>query len=216
MKNEVVKNQVLQDDILRYKKNKIASTLALCALVFNCLYFMLFYAVHSTKVYTPLVGLSVIVNLLVLLAGFYSSEGIKNYNKKFAIALLVLAVIQIIRIFIYPTMGMAQGYLEGNHYFFFIKMTNASNGTLMIIYLVASAAFFVAAAVHGYLVAHRLETFSKKLANGEVSVEDELKKLDEEDAAKEVAAADVAETAEAVPASDKAEEEAPVKEDDNG
>jgi len=215
MKNNVVKNQVLQDDILRYKKNKLASTFALCALVFNCLYFMLFYAISNTKVYTPLIGLSVIVNLLVLLAGFYSSEGIKNYNKKFSIVLLVLAAVQIIRIFIYPTIGMAQGYLVGNYYFFFIKMTNASNGTVMIVYLVASAAFFIASAVYGYIVAHRLEAFNKKLESGEVSVEEELNKLNEEDETR-AAAAETVGTTEAVPASSVAEEKAPVKEEDNG
>ena len=63
-------NPVIQDDILRYKKNKFAANFALLALVFNCLYFMLFYSINITGLYTILLGLSVIANLFILLIGF--------------------------------------------------------------------------------------------------------------------------------------------------
>ena len=68
------KNPVLQDDILRYKKNKFASGFALLALVFNCLYFALLYSILSTDLYKLQLGFSVIINLLVLLIGFYASR----------------------------------------------------------------------------------------------------------------------------------------------
>lgn len=179
---EVEKNAVLQDDILRYKKNKFASRFALLGLAFNCLYFMLFYSVNQSDIYTPLVGFSVIVNLLVMLIAFYASEGIKGYDKRFSIVLIVLAVVQIVRIFIYPLQGMTNDYLKGNFYFA-LKMNSVSNGLFFIIYLVASAACFIVAAVNGYLIATRLEKFQKQLDSGEVSVEATLKELDEKDAA---------------------------------
>lgn len=182
MKRKIVnKNAVLEDDILRYKKNKLPASLALLALVFDVLYFTLLYAVHASEVYTMLIGVSVIVNLLVLLVGFYASEGIKSYNKTSSIMLLVLAAVQFARIFIYPLRGLSGKWMANNAYFGII-MTPASNGVLMIVYLAASAACFVAAAVIGYLNIKRLEAHLKKVEAGELSIEDELKAADEADA----------------------------------
>ncbi|MDE6690781.1 MAG: hypothetical protein K2K04_02310 [Clostridia bacterium] len=175
--NKREKNPILQDDILRYKKNKLAANLALLAIVFNCLYFMILYSVHATKIYTFVVGGSVILNLLVLLIGFFASEGIKGYNKKFTIVLFVLAAVQIARIFVYPTIGMAKGWLKGNFYLG-IKMTEALNGVVMIVFLVASAACFILSGIYGYIMAQRLEKFTKKIESGELSVEETLKELD--------------------------------------
>lgn len=183
------KNPVLQDDILRYKKNKFASGFTLLALVFNCLYFTLFYAICVPNLYQVTIGLSVIINLLVLLIGFYASEGIKGYNKKFSIVLLVLAAVQIIRIFYYPVVGATKGWLKYDNLYFGVPMTGAANATFMIIYLAGSAACFVLAAVQGYIVARRLEVFQKKLDNGELSVEQTLAELDAQEKAEKPAEA---------------------------
>lgn len=180
--NHVEKNAVLQDDILRYKKNKMPANLALLALVFNILYFTLLYTIHTTQMYKLLVGVSVIVNLLVLLGGFYASEGIKAYNKKSCILLLVLAAVQIARIFIYPLQGLGDKWMAGNAYFGII-MTTGSNGAMLIIYLAGSAAAFIASAVLGYINVNRRDAHLKKVESGEISVEDTLKALDEQDQA---------------------------------
>lgn len=179
-RNQVEKNAVLQDDVLRYRKNKMPANLALLALVFNILYFTLLYTIHTTQMYTLLVGVSVIINLLVLLFGFYASEGIKAYNKKICVMLLVLAAVQIIRIFIYPLQGLSDKWMQGNAYFGII-MTTASNGTMLIIYLAASAGCFIASAVLGYINCNKLEAHLKKVESGELSVEDTLKELDEQE-----------------------------------
>ena len=47
MKDVSFENQVIKHDILRYKKNKLAQSLAILGLVFNCLYFMLLYAYND-------------------------------------------------------------------------------------------------------------------------------------------------------------------------
>ena len=178
-----VKNPIIQDDILRYKKNKFASSFALLALVFDCLYFTVLYAIcNNTSLYKPSIGFSVIANLLVLLTGFYASEGIKNYNKNFSIVLLVLGVVQALRIIYYPVVGVASGWLDDKNHYFGIVMSGASNATLMIIYLAGSAACFILSAVQGYIVAKRLEIFQKKLDDGEISIEETLKELDAADA----------------------------------
>lgn len=184
-KKKVELNPVLQDDILRYKKNKLAANLALLALVFNCLYFMLFYSVHRTEFYKLLLGVSVITNLVVLLFGFFCSEGIKGYNYKFSFALFALAAIQIIRIFIYPLQGMRDKTLVGNYYFG-VKMTPPVQGTILIVFLVASAACFIASGVYGLIMGLRLKKFQKKLDNGEISIEETLKQVEEAEAQKAV------------------------------
>ncbi len=198
-RKDLTNNQkIVQDDILRYKKNKFAAMLALLALVFNCLYFMLFYSVNQNTLYTMLIGGSVILNLLVLLMGFFASEGIKGYNKKFSYLLLGLGVVQFVRIFIYPTIGMANGWLEGNFYFE-IPMSSAANGTFFIIYLALSSACFIGSAVHGYIVASRLEAFQAKIDSGEINIDETLKEMEENGGAPSAeesgAAASVAETA---------------------
>ena len=202
-KKKVELNPVLQDDILRYKKNKLAANLALLALVFNCLFFMLFYSVHKNYFYTPLLGASVIVNLVVLLLGFFCSEGIKGYNGKFSYVLFGLAAVQIIRIFIFPLKGMSKDALNGNYYFG-IAMNSPLQGTILIIFLVLSAACFIASGVYGLIMAIRLKAFQKKIDNGEISIEETLKQVEEAEAAKkaeqvvteEVIAEEVAESSE--------------------
>lgn len=179
------KNPVIQDDILRYKKNKFASGFALLALVFNCLYFTILYAITVDDIFTPFLGFSVILNLLVLLIGFYASEGIKGYDKRFSIVLLVLAVVQVARIFYYPVYGATQNWLIGttSNLYFGVPMTAAANATFLIIYLVGSAACFVVSAVQGYIIARRLEVFQKKLDSGELSVESVLAEVEAKEAA---------------------------------
>lgn len=186
--NKTEVNPVLQDDILRYKKNKFAANFALLALVFNCLYFMLFYSVNNSGFYTILLGLSVILNLLVLLLGFFCSEGIKGYNGKFAYVLFGLAATQIVRIFIFPLKGMQNDWLKGNFYFG-AEMKSPVQGAILIVFLVISASCFIVSGVQGLITAKRLKNFQKKLDNGEVSVEETIKELAEKDARKAAVAA---------------------------
>ena len=182
------KNMVIQDDILRYKKNKLASMLAILGLVFSCLYFMLFYSITHTSIYKLLVGFSVVLTLAVLLVAFYSSESVKNYKRVFCIVLLVLAVIQIVRIFIYPIQVMkittelraaqAGGELKYVTFYFGAGLTPAAAGTLLIVYLAASAGCFIGAAVTGYILATRLEKHVKAVEAGTIDIDAVLKETD--------------------------------------
>ena len=43
------KNPVIQNDIMRYKKNKLASLLAIAGLVFGCVYFIVLYDYMCTS-----------------------------------------------------------------------------------------------------------------------------------------------------------------------
>lgn len=192
--------QIVADDILRYKRNKLAQTLAILGLVFNCLYFMLLYAIPDMTMRTMSIGFSVLLTLILLLTVFLSSEGVKGYNKKFSIVLLVVAAFQILRIFYYPLRGLngtGGASLTGIGYFGFYPADSKPFFVILLVYLVASAACLVASAIVGWIYAARLEKFTKKLETGEISVEATLKQMDIDDA-KAAEAAQAVNTAEEV------------------
>lgn len=179
--------KIVQDDILRYKNNKLGQWLTYGGLAFSCLYVMLLYSFHNNTFYTMLMGGSVMLTLVILLAAFLASEGIKTYNKKYCIVLLVLAAITVVRIFIYPAMGwedkafwFMSNKAQLDRDYFGIILSQVASYTLLIVYLVISAMFFASAAVYSYFVCVRHENFNKKIAEGSVNVELALKGLEEE------------------------------------
>ncbi|MGN0807213.1 MAG: hypothetical protein ACI4MN_02030 [Candidatus Coproplasma sp.] len=192
-------DQVLRNDTLRYKKNKLPANLALLALVFNCLYFCLLYAIKTPRLanndvtmwVTVEIGISVLLTLVTLLVGFLCSEGIKGYNKKFCIPLLVLAAVQIIRIFGYPLYGLQNDLLRVT-YFWIDPSSSVFEFIMMLIWLLASAACYIASAVIGYINIRRLEGHIKAVESGEVDIDKLIKEDDAQSSAKEsVASAEV-------------------------
>ena len=187
---EMTSENIIKTDVYRYKRNTLASGLALLGLFINCLYFMLFYGVNYPTYANVLIGLSVLVNLFVLLATFLASEGVKGYNKKYCILLLVVAVIQIARIFIYPLdlAGGGTGLFENTNgvaiqiRYFGADLSAGSLAAILIVYLVLSAACVIASAIVGYIRAVRLEKFTASLNAGTISVEKALEELDGKDA----------------------------------
>lgn len=183
--------EIIHSDILRYKTNKLPATLALLGIVFSCLYFCLLYGFRSGFFSTWEIGISVVLTLFSLLITFLASEGIKGYNKKFTIVLLVLAAIQIIRIFGIPFQALrydtANGITGVNENaalytrYFGVDLSPWACFLFLTIWLCASAACLIASAVIGYINCVKLENFNKKVESGEVSVEKTIKEMDEED-----------------------------------
>lgn len=186
--------EIIHSDIMRYKTNKLPASLALLGIVFNCLYFCLLYGFKESFFSQWKIGISVVLTLVFLLVTFLSSEGIKAYKKYFTIVLLILAAVQIIRMFGLPfealrydnKLAASDVHAYGNLRYFGVDLTSAASYVLLVIWLAASAACLVAAAVIGYINCVKLEKFQKKITDGEVVVEDVLKQMDEEDAAKSV------------------------------
>ena len=182
MKKQLTPNQqIVADDILRYKRNKLAQLFALLGIAFNCLYFCLLYAIPDAKMRTITLGVSVVLTLVLLLLVFLSSEGVKGYNKKFSIVLLIIAAFQILRIFYYPLKGLQADSLKDIGYFGIYPNDSTLFFIIMLIWLCASSACLIASAVLGWVYAARLEKFQKKLDAGEISVEQTLKEMDAED-----------------------------------
>lgn len=94
---------VIKKDRLRFTKNKLSANLTLLAIVFNALYFVSIYRSDvGTFYYRYIMGISVIYNLLFMLAAFLSSEGVKGYKMVYSYVLIALGAGQIARIFILP------------------------------------------------------------------------------------------------------------------
>ena len=95
-------------DRMRFAKNKASSRLAYLAIVADVLFFIALYRINDDFLYQNLIGISVVYNLLFMLAAFLSSEGVKNYKPAYSYVMIVLAVIQVVRIFIFPVQARAR------------------------------------------------------------------------------------------------------------
>lgn len=173
------KNPVIQNDILRYKKNKLGANLAILGIVFGCLYFLILYAQvkNNDFYYTWEIAFDVIYNLFFLLFVFLFSEQVKNYNRKLFPAQLIVGILQIARIFWLPLKGIIN--MNGD-----TTVITSVTFILMTVCLAASGACIIASAVIGFIRAKTVENFKKKIENGEVDLQGELKK--EESAGGEV------------------------------
>lgn len=99
-------NKRISLDRMRYTKNTLSSSLALCAIVFNVLYFVSIYESDvGSWYYSMLIGASIVYNLLFMLMVFLASEGVKNYKIGYSYLLLGVGAGQIARIFILPRMA---------------------------------------------------------------------------------------------------------------
>lgn len=175
------KNPVVQNDILRYRKNKLAANLALLGLACGCVFFLILYAqVKNNDIYyTWEIAFDVIYNLFFLLFVFLFSEQVKNYKRKLFPAQLVVGALQIARIFWLPLKGITNTMPNTG-------ATCITSGTFiaMVVSLAASGACIIVSAIIGFIRAKAVEDFAKRVEAGEVDLDGELKK--EENAGGEV------------------------------
>ena len=148
-------------DRMRYVKDSAPSNLAILAVVFDILYFVLIYKINNEFFYNFTIGVSVVANLLFMLFGFWCSIEVKNYHGKFGFLMIALGIVQIIRIFVYPmqahaTVALADGTSA--------QVMNDAQFITSIIYLAVSAACMI---VGGLLSIKN----SKKLQNHLASLE---------------------------------------------
>lgn len=100
---------LIKKDRLRYTKNKLSANLTYLSIVINVLYFVSLYSSDikrqavGSSYYVWMIGISVLYNLIFMLASFLCSEGVKNYSLSHGFALMVIGAGQLARIFIWPT-----------------------------------------------------------------------------------------------------------------
>lgn len=148
-------------DRMRFTTNKLSSSLAILAILFNVFYFVSIYKSDPTGsrfYYNVDIGVSVLLNLVFMLAVFLCSEGVKNYNKNYSIALIVIGVLELVRIFFLPLEAHTT-LIEGteNHVM--------SNGqfTRVVIYLAAASALLLTSGVVGVIRSVSLANYKKTL-----------------------------------------------------
>ena len=151
----------IKADRMRYTKNKLSANLAYFAIIFNAIYFV---SVYNTDVgsfyYNIEIGFSVSVNLLFMLFTFLASEGVKAYDKKFSIVLLVLGALQIVRIFGIPMEAYYTFVKIGTKY---VQAMDWYQFLLCIGCLVLSAACAISSGVIGLVKTIKLRNYEKTL-----------------------------------------------------
>ena len=151
----------IRRDRMRFIKNSQSANLCYLAILFNVLYFVSIYKSDvGTYYYNILIGISIVYNLIFMLAVFLSSESVKNYDKKYSYVLALVGVLQIARIFILPMRAhTARTVVNGT------EVLVMHNGQFMrvCIYLLISAACLLAAAAINFKKCSELSEHMKAI-----------------------------------------------------
>ena len=154
---------LIKKDRLRYTKNKLSANLTYLAIVFDCIYFVSLYSSDIKRpeiggsYYVWMMGISVLYNLVFMLAAFLCSEGVKNYSIGHGFALMVIGAGQLIRIFVWPMKLHTTEVSEGQ------LVMQDGQFIAVVVYLVASAALCVIAGVVAVLKTTTLRNYEAEL-----------------------------------------------------
>jgi len=161
-------------DRMRYTKNTLSSTLVYIAILFDVIYFINIYGSDvkydvGTYYYQARMGISIVYNLLFMLAAFLSSEGVKNYHVPYHYFLIAVGAGQFIRIFLLPlkayrAMGGADAVSANT------RIMGEDQFKLVSAYLIISGACCIIASVIGLIKCAELKAHEanlvKEQANG--------------------------------------------------
>lgn len=140
--------QNVKVDRMRYTKDSFSSTLAILAIVFDCLYFVSIYQSDiGTYYYTWMIGVSIVYNLVFLLAAFLASESVKNRRNGYSGILILLGIVQFARVFILPAQAHAATALVngvevpvmGDKQYLYVTVCLVLSGVCCIVAAVVSA-----------------------------------------------------------------------------
>ena len=150
---------LLKMDRMRFVKNKASANLAYLAIVFNVLYFISIYSSDVGNYYYSItIGVSVVYNLLFLLTAFLSSEGLKNYKFSYAVIIVVIGVLQLVRILGFPVGASTTKLIDGT------VVMQTKQLVYTVIMLSLSAASAIASGVIGIIRCKTLEKYTASLS----------------------------------------------------
>ena len=144
-------NARIKQDRMRFITNSLSSTLAILGILLNVFYFVSVYKNNAGYFRSYEIGVSVLVNLIFMLAVFLCSQGVKNYNKKHSIALIVIGAIELVRIAFMPTSAFKAGAVDSFQY------------ARLIVYLAIAAALLIASGIIGVIRSVKLTNYKKSL-----------------------------------------------------
>lgn len=168
-------------EMMRYRNNKLSYGLGFGGLAFTIL--GAFIYLNSMAPVDVQVILVILLNVVILLFGFLCVERSKTYSRNGSIALIVLGGINILQMFWMPLEIMIKYntwldkgedaiYAKDNVGAVITDKNNAVNwlwtngntrGVLSMVFLVISAAFFIAAGVIGVLRSNKLNKYLKSI-----------------------------------------------------
>ncbi len=151
----------VRKDRLRYTRDSLSSTLTYLAILFNVFFFVCIYKKDvGTYYYNILIGISVVYNLIFMMAAFLCSEGVKNYKKGYGWVLILLGIGQIVRIFILPWRAFhATVTLAGVE----MRVMETPQFTKLVIYALLSAACAIIAGAVSLIKTKILNDYEKSL-----------------------------------------------------
>ena len=153
--------RTIQRDRMRFIKNSLSSNLAILGILFNVFYFVSLYKSDvGTYYYNYLIGISIVYNLVFMLAVFLSSEGVKNYKRNYSYLLAVIGVVQIVRIFIIPAQAHGTTTIVNGES---VVVMQDAQFIRILVYLIVSAACLIGSAVVNFIRCNELEAHLKTL-----------------------------------------------------
>ena len=164
----MTEDRLIRTDRMRFTKNSLSSNLAIAAIIFDVFYFLKIYQSDvGTFYYNYVIGISVIYNLVFMLAAFLASEGVKNYKKPYSWLLFALGAGQVLRIFILPLRAHSAVISSGG-----VEIAVMGNGQFLwvVACLTISAVCLMASAVVNLVKCTALEAHRKTLADSGVCV----------------------------------------------
>lgn len=153
--------RTIQRDRMRFIKNSLSSNLAILGILFNVFYFVSLYKSDvGTYYYNYLIGISIVYNLVFMLAVFLSSEGVKNYKRNYSYLLAVIGVVQIVRIFIIPVQAHSTSTIVNGES---VVVMQDAQFIRILVYLIISAVCLIGSAVVNFIRCSELEAHLKTL-----------------------------------------------------
>lgn len=149
----------VKKDRMRFTKNRLPANLTLLAILVNVFYFVSIYKSNVTSYYKPVIGISIVYNLMFMLACFLCSEGIKNYKKDYGVALIVIGALQFLRIIYYPLKGHTTVVPSGGDKL----VMETSQFIRVVIYLVTSGALLISAGIVGIVRSKTLQKYRMEI-----------------------------------------------------
>ena len=155
-------DRFLTRDRMRFTRNSTSAILAYVSILFNVFYYVYLYNFDvGNYYYNAITGVSIVYNLLFLLFAFLSSEGVKNYSNKFALVLMVLGALQIVRIFYIPLNAYrATITIAGET----VKVMSDKEFVTIVIFLCISSVAAIVSGIVGIVKTTMLRSHERRLA----------------------------------------------------
>lgn len=134
-------------ELMRYKNDSVSFYMNILAIVFNVVFLICIMA-NLSIVADYVIGLDALVNIIFMLFAFLTAEKVKAYLPKWCFVSLVLAVVQLVRIFVVALPFAEKGQLTGFTLVLAIVSMVASIGCLIAGFVVS---FIRSKALKGYL-----------------------------------------------------------------